>query len=133
MRDVLSGKNITMYSDGSPSRTFCYIADAITGYFKILVNGKPGEPYNIGNSEPEITMKELAEKIVLIGGKLLNYNGKVEYASSNDSNYLVDNPNRRCPDITKAQTELSYNPSMGLEEGLSRNLIWHNSNRGKAN
>jgi dTDP-glucose 4,6-dehydratase/UDP-glucuronate decarboxylase len=133
MRDVLSGKNITMYSDGSPSRTFCYIADAITGYFKILVNGKPGEPYNIGNSEPEITMKELAEKIVLIGGKLLNYNGKVEYASSNDSNYLVDNPNRRCPDITKAQKELGYNSSMQLEEGLSRNLIWHNSNRGKAN
>jgi len=129
MRDVLSENNIIMYSDGSPSRTFCYIADAITGYFKILVNGIPGESYNIGISEPEVTMKLLAEKIVKIASEYLGYQGEIEYMSSKDNNYLVDNPNRRCPVISKAKKELGYNPSIGLEEGLIRNLLWYNENQ----
>ena len=49
-----------MLSDGSPTRTFCYIADAIVGYYKILLRGEPGEAYNIGTEEPEISMAELA-------------------------------------------------------------------------
>ncbi|WP_171032777.1 NAD-dependent epimerase/dehydratase family protein [Fodinibius saliphilus] len=129
MRDVLSGKNIVMHSDGSPSRTFCYIADAITGYFKILVNGKPGDSYNIGVSEPEITMTELAERIITIARDHINYHGEVQHIPSNDEDYLVDNPNRRCPVISKAENELGYSPSIGLEEGLIRNLLWYNENQ----
>lgn len=130
MRDVLSGNSIKMYSDGSPSRTFCYVADAVIGYFKLLVNGRPGEPYNIGVAEPEITMQELAEEIVSIAESRFNYNGQIEYIASNDSDYLVDNPNRRCPDITKARAELGYSPSIGIDEGLLRNFIWYKKNRG---
>lgn len=129
MRDVLEGKNIVMLSDGSPSRTFCYIADAIIGYLKILVNGEPGEPYNIGVSEPEISMKELANKIVGIAQKYSGYRGEVVHKKSSDSNYLVDNPNRRCPVISKAKTALGYNPKIGLDEGLIRNYIWYKENK----
>jgi len=129
MRDVLEGKNIVMLSDGSPSRTFCYIADAVTGYLKILINGEPGESYNIGVSEPEISMKELADMIVRIAQKYSGYTGKVVYKKSSDNNYLVDNPNRRCPVISKAKTALGYNPEIGLEEGLIRNYIWYKENK----
>ena len=51
-RDVLAGRDVTMLSDGSPTRTFCYATDAITGYYKVLVRGGPGEPYNVGIALP---------------------------------------------------------------------------------
>lgn len=129
MNDVLQDKNIKLLSDGSPSRTFCYITDAIIGYFKILISGKASESYNIGVSEPEITIKELAEKTINVGQSLLDYSGKLEFAKSNDPEYLVDNPNRRCPDITKAQDQLDYKPTVDLEEGLYRNLLWYKKNQ----
>lgn len=129
MKNVLSGRNIVMHSDGSPSRTFCYIADAITGYFKILVKGRAGESYNIGVSEPEISMKELAKRIAEIAKEKNGYEGEVIHKRSVDENYLVDNPNRRCPVIKKAQNELGYNPTIGLEDGLNRNFIWYKENQ----
>jgi UDP-glucuronate decarboxylase len=125
IRDILNNNDVVLLSDGSPSRTFCYIADAICGYFKILVNGKSGEPYNIGVSSPEISMKELAGKLVNIATDLKNYAGKVVYQQSPDKNYLVDNPNRRCPDISKAVSQLGYNPQIDLDDGLERNFIWY--------
>src|SRR5262249_20204512 len=70
VRDVLSGRDIVMLSDGSPMRTFCYVADAVIGYYKVLVNGRPGESYNIGVETPEISMAELAERIVALGRDL---------------------------------------------------------------
>jgi nucleoside-diphosphate-sugar epimerase len=54
VRNVLTGQDIVMHSDGSPTRTFCYSADAIIGYYKVLVKGHPGEGYNIGIDRPEI-------------------------------------------------------------------------------
>jgi len=129
MKNVLSGQNIVMHSDGSPSRTFCYTADAIIGYFKILIRGRSGEPYNIGVSEPEISMKELANKIADIAKERIGYQGEVIHKPSADENYLVDNPNRRCPVIKKAQDELGYDPKIGLEEGLNRNFIWYKENQ----
>jgi len=128
-RDVLSGKDIVMLSDGSPKRTFCYAADAIVGYFKILVKGRNGEAYNIGVEKPEISMADLAGKIVSFSRELFGYQGKVVLKVSEDKDYLVDNPNRRCPVIDKARKELGYNPSIPLEEGLRRSLIWYGGNR----
>jgi nucleoside-diphosphate-sugar epimerase len=75
--DVLSGRDIVMLSDGSPKRTFCYAADAIVGYYKVLVNGRPGEPYNIGVERPEISMAELADRIVCLARRLFDYGGNV--------------------------------------------------------
>lgn len=128
-RNVLDGKDIVMLSDGSPRRTFCYVADAIVGYFKILVKGHNGEAYNIGVEEPEISVRELADRIVELGRTLFNYKGEVIQKTSPDKEYLVDNPNRRCPIINKARVDLDYNPSISLDEGLKRSLIWYLDNR----
>jgi UDP-glucuronate decarboxylase len=128
-RDVLSGRDIVMLSDGSPKRTFCYVADAICGYYKILVKGRPGEAYNIGVEKPEISMLELAERVVKIAQELFDYKGRVVRGESHDKEYLHDNPNRRCPMIEKARGELGYNPSITFDEGLRRSLLWYSGNR----
>jgi len=128
-RDVLSGKDIVMLSDGSPKRTFCYSADAIAGYYKVLVRGRPGEPYNVGVETPEISMLELAEKVVAIARDLYGYQGKVVKQPPKEADYLVDNPQRRCPIITKARTELGYQPVFGIDEGLRRSMVWYGHNR----
>jgi nucleoside-diphosphate-sugar epimerase len=131
-RDILAGRDIIMLSDGSPRRTFCYATDAIAGYYKVLVRGRPGEPYNIGVEQPEISMLELAERVTALGRELFDYAGRVVRQASTEQDYLVDNPTRRCPDITKARTELGYDPSVGLAEGLRRALVWYSHNRDAA-
>jgi nucleoside-diphosphate-sugar epimerase len=128
-RDVFAGRDIVMLSDGGPSRTFCYAADAIVGYYKVLVKGRPGEAYNIGVETPEITIGELADRVVALARDLFGYTGKVVRQASEDAVYLVDNPARRCPIITKARTELGYDPQFGIDEGLRRSLIWYSGNR----
>ena len=125
VRNLLAGDDLVMLSDGSPTRTFCYVADAVVGYVKILVRGRDGEPYNIGVHAPEVSMAELAERLVALGRETLGYEGGVVYRVSPEKAYLVDNPNRRCPDIGKAATELDYAPRVGLDDGLRRSLIWY--------
>lgn len=127
-RNVLDGNDIVMLSDGKPTRTFCYIADAIVGYFKILLVGRNGESYNIGIEAPEISMAELADRVVATAAELFGYQGKVVKQASAETDYLVDNPNRRCPIIQKARDELGYNPKVGPEEGLRRSLLWYKDN-----
>ena len=119
-RDILAGRNVIMLSDGLPTRTFCYISDAICGYYKILINGRAGESYNIGVETPEISMSELADRVVQQAQDSLGYEGKVERRDSTDPDYLIDNPNRRCPNIDKARGEIGYNPSIGIDDGLAR-------------
>jgi UDP-glucuronate decarboxylase len=128
-RDIFAGRDIVMLSDGAPTRTFCYIADAIVGYYKILVRGRSGEAYNIGVETPEISMAELAERVTGLAREMFGYTGKVVRGVSEDKEYLTDNPNRRCPIIEKARTELGYAPSIGPEEGLKRALIWYSGNQ----
>jgi nucleoside-diphosphate-sugar epimerase len=128
-RDIFDGRDIILLSDGSPTRTFCYIADAIVGYYKILIKGHPGEAYNIGVESPEISMANLAERVVDLARDLFDYTGKVVRQTSSDQDYLVDNPNRRCPIIAKARQHLGYNPSISVDEGLKRSLIWYSGNR----
>jgi nucleoside-diphosphate-sugar epimerase len=131
-RDVLAGNDITLLSDGSATRTFCYVADAVVGYYKILVKGRPGEPYNVGTEEPEISMAELAEHVARLGRELFAYEGSVVLRASDEADYLVDNPNRRRPQIAKAREELGYEPVVMLEDGLERSLLWYADNRGGA-
>jgi UDP-glucuronate decarboxylase len=128
-RDIMADRDIVMLSDGSPKRTFCYSSDAVTGYYKVLVKGHQGEAYNIGVETPELSMAELAEKLAVFAGDLFGYKGRVICQASEDASYLVDNPNRRCPVITKARTHLGYNPGVALDEGLRRSLIWYQGNR----
>jgi len=129
VRDILAGRDIVMYSDGKPKRTFCYSADSITGYYKVLVNGRAGEPYNVGIEKPEISMNELAEKLIEHGRAMFGYQGKLVHQLNPEADYLVDNPNRRCPSIDKARTELGYQPSILVDEGLRRSMIWYHHNR----
>ena len=117
-RDILNGQDIVLLSDGLAKRTFCYVADAVLGYYKILVRGQPGEAYNVGVETPEVSMMELAQRMVALGQELAGYKGSVVRQQSTDKDYLVDNPTRRCPVIAKARTELGYDPQVTLEEGF---------------
>lgn len=128
-RDVLEGRDITLLSDGSATRTFCYAADAVAGYLKVLVRGRAGEPYNIGTEAPEVSMHELAERIANVARELLGYSGTVVHATSSDAEYLVDNPVRRRPSIDKARSELGYEPTVDLDDGLARTLVWYAEHR----
>jgi nucleoside-diphosphate-sugar epimerase len=105
------------------------VADAVLGYYKILVRGRAGEAYNIGVEVPEVSMLELADQMVALSKELFGYKGRVVRKESTDKDYLVDNPTRRCPIITKARTELGYDPQVTLEDGLRRSLIWYSENR----
>lgn len=128
-KDIFAGRDIVMLSDGSPKRTFCYATDAITGYYKVLVRGRPGEPYNVGIDKPEISVAQLADLTVKAAAQLLGYRGKVVLGQSSEADYLIDNPNRRCPVIDKARTELGYQPKVSVEEGIYRSLIWYHHNQ----
>jgi UDP-glucuronate decarboxylase len=124
-RDALTGKDLVMLSDGRATRTFCYAADAIAGYYKVLLRGRAGEAYNIGTESPEISVRELAERVVAIAKDRFGYQGRVVHRTSEDPSYVVDNPMRRCPDLTKARTEVGYAPSVSFDDGLERSLVWY--------
>jgi UDP-glucuronate decarboxylase len=127
-RAVIEGRDIVMFSDGSPTRTFCYVADAVIGYYKVLINGVAGEPYNIGADAPEISMRDLAYLVVQTGKSLFGYEGGVVLRQNPEADYLIDNPSRRCPDLSKARESLRYEPSVPLEEGIRRTLQWYAGN-----
>ena len=110
----MENKDIEIFSDGTSTRTFCYISDAITGYLLALLSKDKGEVYNIGNDAPEISMINLANLIIDISNS-----NQVVYKTNEDKHYLTNNPQRRCPDITKAKSKLNFSPNISLEEGLA--------------
>lgn len=128
-RDALAGRDLVLLSDGSPRRTFCYVTDAVTGYYLALLRGGHGEPYNIGIDRPEITMLEFAETTARLATQLFDVNVAVTHGVSEEAAYLVDNPNRRCPDISKARDQLGYRPKVTLADGLRRTLLWYSGNQ----
>jgi UDP-glucuronate decarboxylase len=122
-RAVLAGEDIVLLSDGSPTRTFCYITDALDGYLRVLTHGTY-DYFNIGRDTPELSIRELAEIYAQAGRELFGYKGTVRYATSDDPDYLTHNPNRRCPNISKAQQLLGYQPLVDVPEGVRRYLQW---------
>ncbi len=118
--DAFHKHNISILSDGTPTRSFCYVRDAIKGFMLALLSELDGEVFNIGNNQTEISMKDIAEMIAGIVG-----NVSIEYKKSKEKEYLTDNPQRRCPDITKARKFLNYMPKVELKEGLERTYIWY--------
>jgi UDP-glucuronate decarboxylase len=120
---ILKNEDLIMYSDGSPKRTYCYISDALTGYFKALLHN-PFDVFNIGIDKPEISVRDLAQIYKTWGEKICNYQGRIIERTSADKDYLVDNPQRRCPDISNAKKILQYRPAVEVAEGVSRYLAF---------
>jgi UDP-glucuronate decarboxylase len=118
-KNAIEKSKIILHSDGTPSRSFCYVSDSIRGFLKVLFNGKPGSIYNVGNDE-EVSMKELCEKIKKIVG-----NVEIVFQKSDDKHYTTDNPQRRVPDLSKIKNELGYFPKISLDEGLKRTYDWY--------
>jgi len=122
-RNVLNGSDLVLHSDGKPTRAFCYASDALTAYLLTLLSSFNGEPFNVGTDKCEISMKDLARKLL----KAAQSDKKVIYQASVEQAYLTDNPFRRCPDISKARNLLGYSPMVSIEEGLGRMLDWYKS------
>lgn len=108
---ALRGKPITVYGDGTQTRSFCYITDQITGLYKLMLSDHPF-PINIGNTA-ELTILEFAKTI------------KKRCSSKSEITYQplpVDDPKQRRPDITKAKEVLGWEPKVGLNEGLEKTI-----------
>jgi len=113
---ALRGEPITVYGDGSQTRSFCYITDQIDGLYKLLMSNEE-EPVNIGNPE-EIPVLEIAKEII----RLTNSNSKIIF-----EDLPVNDPKVRQPDITKALTKLNWKPVVKREEGLKSTIEYFRS------
>lgn len=130
---VFGGRDIIIHSSGTPTRTFCYVADAVIGYLKALLYSQY-DVFNVGIEKPEISVRQLAEHFRIAGEKLTGYQGRVIFQAAEDKDYLTHNPERRCPDITQARTKLNYQPSIHVNEGVERFLkfLWHEQKKSAA-
>ncbi len=114
---ALKGEDLTVFGDGSQTRSFCYISDMVEGIYRLMLSDI-SLPVNIGNPQ-EMSVFEMAKKIIdLTGSK-----SKVIFKP-----LPVDDPKVRQPDITKAKTQLGWEPKVPLEEGL-KNTIGYFKNR----
>ena len=114
---------LKIYGDGKQTRTFCYITDAITGLLKVVLDGKKGEVYNIGNPSPEVSILDIVKRIQQVLKRDIPFD-VIEYPES----YPSGEPYRRCPDIQKAKDGINYIPEINFNEGLKRFLTWTNEN-----
>lgn len=115
LRDALAGKPIAVYSDGRVTRSFCYISDAVVAMLQILTADVAGEAFNVGNDE-EMTVAEVAA----LADEVRGGGAGVSLQVSDDPDYLVDNPRRRCPDLGKLERATGYKPTVMLRDGLRR-------------
>ncbi len=113
---ILKGENLSIYGDGSQTRSFCYVSDLVSGMMLVMEKGDQN-PTNLGNPA-EITILEFAERII----KLAGIQAKIDYAPLPE-----DDPKRRRPDITKARTLLNWEPTVKLDDGLLRTIEWAKS------
>lgn len=112
---ALRGEDITIYGDGSQTRSFCYVDDLIDGFLALMDSpeGFTG-PVNLGNPR-EFTIRELAEKVIALTGSRSTLTFKP---------LPQDDPMQRCPDIGLARLELGWEPTVALEEGLERTVAY---------
>jgi dTDP-glucose 4,6-dehydratase len=113
IRQALTGEPLTIFGDGSQTRSFCYVSDLVEGIFRLALSDEH-LPVNLGNPE-EFTILEFARLII----KLTGARGDIVFQE-----IPTDDPRRRRPDITKAQTILGWEPKVSLEEGLARTIEW---------
>jgi nucleoside-diphosphate-sugar epimerase len=117
--DILSGHNIQMKSDGSAKRAFCYLSDATTAFFLVLLNGKCGVSYNVGNPSEEHSILELAKTLAdLYPEKNIKV---LEMAEQNNILYLKSTLKRNSPDISRV-SELGWFPVINIKDGFKRTI-----------
>ena len=123
MNNAINKSQIIIHSDGTPTRSFCYASDAISGFFKLLFSNHNGIICNVGNDE-EVSVKDVADIIQNIMNKPIS----IKMEKSEDPDYTKDNPQRRCPDLSLIKKSVNYKPTVNLEEGLKRVYMWYRSN-----
>jgi len=109
---------IVLYSDGSATRSFCYIRDAIRGMLLVLLSEAAGEAFNVGNDE-EISVGDLARFVSTMEGPP---ELPLRFETSHEADYLRDNPQRRCPDLTRLKSLDGWRPEVMVREGIARTL-----------
>lgn len=120
LTSALKNVSLPVHAGGNQTRTFCYIADSIVGFLKVMLSDKNGETYNVGNADNEINMMMLANYVVnLFPNKKIGVQ-TVDYPKT----YPQDDPRRRCPDLTKIYS-LGYHPKIDLKTGLKKTLNWY--------
>ncbi len=110
----LAGKPITVHGDGSQTRSLCYVDDLIEGFIRLLAYQGPAQPINIGNPG-EATVLKIAQIIK----QTLNSDSEIVFEPR-----PVDDPQNRCPDLTRARDLLGWEPEVSLEDGLRRTTQW---------
>jgi UDP-glucuronate decarboxylase len=113
VRQALSGEPLTVYGDGTQTRSVQYVDDLIEGVFR-LVRSAETRPVNVGNPN-ELTVREIAEMVIGISGS----ESELVYEPLPE-----DDPKQRCPDITRAREVLGWEPRVGAREGLEKTLAW---------
>lgn len=124
MAQLVNQKPLEVFDGGERKRCYTYITDGLTGVFLALLLGKAGSKYNVGNPNDELTVSQLADRVIAISNlpaekKLISY--PENYAGGSD-------PLRRMPDIQKARTELGFEPQVSLDDGIARFYSWAKEN-----
>jgi UDP-glucuronate decarboxylase len=118
IRQALAGENITLYGDGQQTRSFCYCSDLIDGMLRMMEGDDSFiGPVNLGNPD-EFTIEELARLVIELTGS----SSRIVYQP-----LPADDPKQRQPDITLARTQLGWQPSIRLREGLEKTIAWFRS------
>jgi dTDP-glucose 4,6-dehydratase len=110
VNQAIAGKPLTVYGDGTQTRSLCYVDDLIRGLYLLAMSGEH-LPVNHGNPDHELTMLELAQTVIRVSGS----SSEVVFEA-----LPVDDPQIRRPDITRARELLDWEPEIALEEGLRR-------------
>jgi nucleoside-diphosphate-sugar epimerase len=111
MSQVLHNEDVTVFGDGSQTRSFTYITDLVDGIIRLMLSAE-NDPVNIGNPV-EMTIKDIAETIIRMTGS----KSKIVYRP-----LPTDDPKQRRPDITRARERLGWEPKVQLEEGLIKTI-----------
>lgn len=114
---ALKNNSITVYGDGTQSRSFCYVDDLIDGLYRLFNSANCNFPINLGNPVP-ISMNQLAQKII----ELTNSSSKIVYKP-----LPKDDPKKRQPDITRAKKYLEWQPQIDLQSGLKKTIEYFSS------
>jgi len=117
VRQALLGEPLTVYDDGSRTRSFCYVSDLIEGLWRLLLSDQV-EPVNLGNPQ-EMTILELARMIIALSGS----RSEIAFVHP-DASRTADDPRTRQPDITRARTLLGWEPAVSLEQGLEETIAY---------